>query len=190
VNQARLSENEGRCCAVKKILVVTSSIDATASYVINSSNADFFRLNVDQFSSYEVSVENNGWHIVGDHEIMHDTDVTSIYYRKPMLPDVSTYQEQYRGMIERDIVALINGIVDSFNGIVLSKPSILRKSENKAFQLLYAAQHGFTLPQSYIGNSCGALKKFSERESIIKPLSTGKTKGESGWEIYQCELFT
>ena len=92
-------------------------------------------------------------------------------------------------MIQRDIISLINGIVDSFSGKVLTKPSILRKVENKVYQLLYAGKNGWNIPQSYIGNNNVNCTKFEESTSIIKPITTGKTYGKSGWELYQTNIF-
>ena len=89
-------------------------------------------------------------------------------------------------MIAKDIISLINGIVDDFEGKVLTKPYILRKTENKTFQLLYATRKGFQLPKSYIGNSkVIALESINNHKSIIKPLTTGKVKKCDGIEIYQ-----
>jgi hypothetical protein len=38
----------------------------------------------------------------------------------------------------KEIYGFITGIVDSYSGTVLSKPHILRLSENKIFQLMLA----------------------------------------------------
>lgn len=176
----------------EKILVVTSSVDDTASYVIEKykSDADFVRLNIDRFNEYSFSVTENGWYITSDQERICENDIRAIYYRKPMLPDVREYEPRYRGMIQRDIIALVNGIVDSFDGIVISKPSVLRKAENKIFQLIYAGKKGIAIPQSYIGNSNAYCDRFAEQKSIIKPITTGKTLGDGGYELYQTSMFS
>ena len=51
-----------------------------------------------------------------------------------MLPNLSSYDSQYHLMIQRDIISVINGIVDAFSRKVLTKPSILRKTENKVYR--------------------------------------------------------
>lgn len=188
---------------MKKILVITSSIDATASYVINKAPSDFFRLDVDRFADYKISITKEGWCIenicnyesdaiytCGSTDSICKKEVRSIYYRKPMLPDLRSHHPQYHAMIQRDIISVINGIVDSFEGSVLSKPSVLRKCENKVYQLLYASAHGFDAPKSYIGNDSAVLHEYEKQQSIIKPISTGKTHGEFGWELYQTNLLT
>lgn len=186
---------------MKRILVVTSSIDETASYIISQSPSDYFRFDVNKFSDFEISIGNGGWTIKKKRNLQYasqdknmvldeisETETQAIYYRKPMLPALTLYHSQYHSLIQRDIIALVNGIVDSFTGIVLSKPAILRKCENKIYQLLYAATHGFIVPQSYIGNSDDSLKEYMKQKSIIKPISTGKTHGEYGWELYQTNI--
>jgi len=188
----KLKKQEGSVSVRKKIiLVITSSIDETASYIITrySGKANFFRIDVDHFGKYVFSVAETGWKISSSSQTISESQVHAIYYRKPLLPDLQAYEPQYRMMIQRDIIAVINGIVDSFSGMVLTKPSILRKTENKVFQLLYAGKQGFLLPHSYLGNSNAACIHFSQQDSIIKPISTGKTYGAAGWELYQTSMF-
>lgn len=173
------------------VMVITSSIDETASYIIKtySNEAEFFRVDVDRFDQYTFSVTEEDWQITSSTGTVFGNQVQSIYYRKPMLPDLRMFEPRYHAMIQRDIISLINGIADSFPGVVLTKPSVLRKTENKIFQLICAKKYGFQIPQSYIGNSNQVCMDFSMCESIIKPVSTGKTYGTDGCEIYQTNLF-
>ena len=175
----------------KTILIVTSSLDDTVSYIIEkySKCANFFRVNIDNFEKYNFHVSNEGWSISDGYSSITSQNVYSIYYRKPILPNLAEYDPQYHLMIQRDIISVINGIIDSFDGKVLTKPSILRKTENKVYQLLYAGKNGWITPKSYIGNGCKECQKYKDIASIIKPLTTGKTYGENGCEIYQTSLF-
>lgn len=175
---------------LKKILIITSSVDDTVSYVTEkySGIADFFRVNVDKFSEYRFYIGNNGWNIADRHSVVDSENIYSIYYRKPMLPDLGSFDPQYHVLIQRDIISVINGIVDSFHGKVITKPSILRKTENKVFQMLYVNKQGWNIPKSYIGNDENIGNEFTQQLSIIKPLTTGKTHGKNGWELYQTNL--
>lgn len=174
-----------------RVLIITSSVDETASYIINKygKQIDFFRIDVDKFSEYNICIKNEGWIISKEDRYITSKDIYSIYYRKPMLPDLRVYDPQYHLMIQRDIIAVINGLADSFSGKVLTKPSVLRKTENKIFQLLYASKNGWNIPQSYIGNSSDNCIKYENELSIIKPITTGKTYGKNGWEFYQTNVF-
>lgn len=173
------------------ILVITSSIDETASFIINkfSDRADFFRIDVDLFDQFIFSVEAGNWKITNSYGTITMNQVHSIYYRKPILPDLHSFHPQYHTMIQRDIISVVNGIVDSFNGIVLTKPSVLRKTENKVYQLICAQKYGFHMPHSYIGNSNQICMSYSSGDSIIKPITTGKIYGSNGFEIYQTSMF-
>ena len=175
---------------MKTILIITNSLDETVSYIINrfSQIADFFRVDVDRFDQYRFCIDSS-WSISNGEREVSEESVHSIYYRKPLLPKIDEYEEQYHSLIQRDIITLINGISDSFHGVVLSKPYILRKCENKVYQILYAHQKGIVMPGSYIGNSNYMCDEYSKKDSIIKPLSTGKTHGIYGWEIYQTNRF-
>lgn len=180
----------------KIILIITSSIDGTVDSIIKryEKTAFFFRINVDNFADYKISVGKNNkiWEIIdfqNDVTICRD-DICSIYYRKPMLPDLSLYEPAYHMMIQKDIMGLINGIVDSFEGIVLSKPSLLRLSENKTNQLIYAMNHSWKIPSSFIGNNSDNQIDFSVKKSIIKPLTTGKVYTENTCELYQTNYYS
>ena len=174
-----------------KTLVITSSVDETASYIIKKYGniVDFFRVNIDRFNEYYFDVGDKGWSISNHDETITEGDTYSIYYRKPILPRLNIYDSEYHFMIQRDIISLINGLADSFKGRVLTKPSILRKTENKIFQLLYASRNGWKTPQSYIGNNREKCFNYEKTKSIIKPLTTGKVYGKKNIEIYQTNLF-
>lgn len=175
----------------KVIMIITSSIDETSSYIMEKyrDQAEIVRLNVDQFGKYAFSISECGWDISDGEENYSEQEIYSIYYRKPMLPELQEYKPQYHSMIQRDIIAVINGIADSFCGKVLTKPSVLRKTENKIFQLIHAGKNGICLPCSYIGNSNEVCEKFARGDSIIKPISTGKTYRINGCELYQTKKF-
>ena len=179
----------------KIVLIITSSIDVTVDYIIKKYNkvANFFRFNVDMLNQYESGVVNEyGWYIKNKLSgfCLYKRDVYSIYYRKPIFPNLGDYEIQYRNMIQRDIDCFINGIANDFEGKVLSKPYILRNTENKVFQLLYAIKQGFNIPKSFIGNDNNIAEIFSGKCSIIKPLTIGKTYSNNCCEIYQTNMFS
>ena len=177
------------------LLIITSSIDCTVDYIIDkySYRVDFFRLNVDELSRYELSIGGDDFWSVFDRDrkiLIESDNVTSIYYRKPMFPDLREYENAYHEMIRSDIYAVIAGIVNSFDGKVLSKPNILRTSENKIGQLIYAQKNGWIIPESFIGNKTNCQQAFLQRRSIIKPLTTGTVHNGNSCEIYQTNIFS
>ena len=179
----------------KKILIITSSIDCTVDYLIEkySSWLEFFRFNVDFLGKYEVSIGSEACWCILDKEknkYIRKDDIFSIYYRKPMFPDLKEYEEAYHQMIQSDIYAIIAGIVNSFEGKVLSKPYLLRKAENKVDQLIFAQKNNWIIPKSFIGNKTVSQIKNKKKKSIIKPLTTGKVYNGKVCEIYQTNIFT
>lgn len=128
---------------MKKVLIITSSIDSTVDYILNKYDgiAEFYRFDVDVFSKYEVVLGGTRqWVISCSEWSLEKRELYSIYYRKPRLPELDKYNLDYQGMIAKDIISLINGIVDDFHGKVLTKPYILRKTENKAFQIIVCSK--------------------------------------------------
>ncbi|MDU1978385.1 MAG: hypothetical protein E6726_08255 [Clostridium sp.] len=173
---------------MKKILIFTSSVDYTVDYIINkySKQYIFYRINVDRFDKYEFNVSFNGGFTIKSRQWeIKENEIYSIYYRKPMLPKLSEYNEIYHNMIARDIISYITGIVDAFDGKVLSRPSVLKKTENKVYQIKIAKRVGFGFPESSIGTSLENINQIICGEGIIKPLTTGKVINGNKCEIIQ-----
>ena len=172
----------------KKVLIITSTIDCTVDYIIKKycNVVDFYRFDVDRFSEYKINIgKGEQWEIICEQWRLIKKDIYSIYYRKPRIPDLSEFEKEYQYMIAKDMISVVNGLVDDFEGKVLSKPYLLRKTENKTFQFLYAKANNIAVPESYIGNSNNMAIEFLNDKSIIKPLTTGKVVLESRTEIYQ-----
>lgn len=176
----------------KIILVITSSIDKTVDYIEKrySDKLRIYRINVDHLELYEIMITNSGIKIFNKISgTITFNDVNGILYRKPMLPDIREFDVAYHSMIQKDIIALINGMVDSFEGNVLTKPYILRKCENKIYQLEYAIKNNILIPESFIGNSDKGLLGIKDRRNIIKPITTGKVYHEDYCELFQTSYF-
>jgi len=165
---------------MKSILVITSSFDKTVDYLIDKySTTKFIRLNVDELDKYKISVTSNLQYIVSlkssEYEISNLFEsVHSIYYRKLFLPSLENYDNKYHTYMQKEIYSFIVGMVDSFRGKILTAPSILRKVENKIFQLKVSTDLGFLLPNSLISNDAFQANKLNLSKIIAKPLSTGK----------------
>ena len=165
---------------MKNILVITSSFDRTVDYLIEKfSSTKFIRLNVDELDKYKISVISNPRYIVSlkssEYEIDNLFDsIHSIYYRKLFLPNLENYDDNYHTYMQKEIYSFVVGLVDSFQGRILTAPSILRKVENKIFQLKISTDLGFLLPNSLISNDNNQGNKFNTSKTIAKPLATGK----------------
>lgn len=163
---------------MKTILVITSSMDYTVDYIIdkNKERCNFFRFNTDMFSEYAISFTNSGFTIKSKINEVISEGIKSVYYRKPTLPDLNDYDNKYKGMMMKDILHVIEGLVEQLDCKILTSPYILRKAENKAYQMNVAKRIGFTIPEYFITNSPNMVKEFinDNRIYIIKPLSVGR----------------
>lgn len=163
-----------------KILILTSSFDKTVDYIIKKfDKSNFIRVNIDELKNYQISVTNiNGFQINLETKFLKIENlfeqVTSIYYRKLFLPSLDEYESKYHTYMQKEIYSFISGLVDSFDGKVLTTPSILRKVENKIYQLKNATDLEFLLPKSLISNDYEKANNFNIEKIIAKPLSTGK----------------
>lgn len=137
-------------------------------------------------NKYKFIVTQESWQIESSLWRICRDDIFSIYYRKPILPDLGKYEQQYHFMISRDIISLITGIADSFFGTVLSRPFILKRAENKIYQLQISKSIGFKMPSSLITNVAESANEINNK--IIKPLTTGKILHNGYCEIYQTNI--
>lgn len=173
---------------MKNILIITSTIDYTVDYIIDlyRHRCNFYRVNVNEFYKYEFNIDySNGFNIRNKYWNINEKEITAIYYRKPILPDLKEFEPCYHNMISKDIIAFINGFVDGFEGKVLSKPSILRKTENKVYQMKMAKEIKFKFPKTSIGTNSKYINNLIAEKAIIKPLTTGKIIKNNKCEIIQ-----
>lgn len=174
----------------RKILMVTSSYDKTCSYLIKKFNQlTFFRLDLDRFSDYHITFSVDGFKIKDANHYIDSESCVSIYFRKPSMEKLDDiFESQYHPYIHKETYAFVEGIVESFNGTVLTKPSVMRRANNKVLQASLAAQAGFLLPEFAITNDVDLLKHFSENAGIIKPVALGEIMSGSSKEFVQTNL--
>lgn len=175
---------------MEQILVITCSYDLTVDYIIKRfDNIKFFRLNTDRLDDYQISFYNSGWSIINEFNSITNKDVISIYYRKPVLPQLERFDPKYHNYMQKEILTLIEGIIEQFDGKCLSKPTILRRADNKIVQLQLAEKIGFQMPLSLITNSGDAANMFCKDHcTIVKPLSVGKIQFKNKIGIIQTNV--
>lgn len=178
---------------MKNILIITNTIDLTVDYLIDkySNQINFFRFNTDRFQDYNIQITFEGT-VIGytdKSSSLNLSECDSLYYRKISMPSLDDYSPQYQKMMQQEMMTVINGIAETAGAIAITRPSIMRKADNKIVQLKIAKEVGFTLPRSLITNSDSAATSFSsERTAIIKPISFGKIVGTSKVGFIQTNL--
>jgi glutathione synthase/RimK-type ligase-like ATP-grasp enzyme len=173
-----------------KILIVTSSYDKTCDYLISKyKGANFFRFNFDNFSSYKVTTSSDGFKINSSYGDIDTNTCKSIYFRKPTQENLDNiFDKKYHHFAQREAYSLIEGITESFDGICLSKPSIMRKAGNKVSQAMLTKKVGFDIPQLLITNDLTQVNKLNKKQSIVKPLSIGTVIEENKKEFVQTNI--
>ncbi|MFF2482940.1 MvdC/MvdD family ATP grasp protein [Paenibacillus sp. NPDC058071] len=170
---------------MQRILTITYSKDATVDYMIKkySSECMWYRLDVDRIQDYRINISSTGVRIANNEFDIHGNDINAVYYRKVAYPDLSLYEPALHSLMQREIMAVVEGLAESLGSIALTRPSILRRSENKLVQLNLAHRIGFRIPESLITNdNKSALHFIKQDPAIVKPLATGRVKrGDTEW---------
>lgn len=175
---------------MQKILVITSSYDKTCDYIISKyKDVVFFRLNVDFFSQYLISFSKKGFEINCGDDSITELCCLSIYYRKPSAENLNgIIDSKYHTFVQKESHSLIEGIVESFQGVCLTKPSIMRPVGNKIFQARLASRVCFEIPDYLITNSESHLNEYQSIEAIVKPLSVGVLQNQKTKEFVQTNI--
>ena len=173
-----------------KILMVTASNDLTCDYLITKfPEAPFFRLNVDLFSTYAIGVTAEGFSIANEFSSIDSQTCKSIYYRKPVPENLEgVLDQEYHAFAHKEAYSLVEGIVESFDGQCLSKPSIMRRANNKVVQLALARRLGFRVPDATITNAGSLVEKAAYDVGIVKPLSVGTVMHDGVKEFVQTNI--
>ncbi|NDV28584.1 hypothetical protein [Desulfovibrio sp. JC010] len=176
---------------MKKIFVITSSNDRTVDYLVGKySDISFFRLDVDLFYEFEISILIDSISIKSKNDHYDFKHSDSIYYRKPSLPDLSPFlSNEYHEFAYREIFSVIDGIIESHTGKCITKPSILRRANNKIYQIEIARKCGLSLPYMAITNSISTVQNVCATKSIVKPIAYGEVIHSDEKEFVQTNLF-
>ncbi|KAB7895995.1 hypothetical protein GA565_08335 [Rouxiella sp. S1S-2] len=174
------------------ILVVTSSFDKTIDYIVNKHGVNnFYKLNVDFFSDYKISFTREGFVISSKNNgILRESNCQSIYYRKPTPEDLDKKIDyKYWTHCFREVFSLIDGIVESFERRCLSKPSLMRRADNKILQTRVAESYGFNIPNYLITNNHESIAISGFETAIVKPLSSGLIESQYEKEYVQTNIY-
>lgn len=174
------------------ILVITSSFDKTIDYIIKKHKvSDFYIFNIDKFSEYQISYTKQGFKITSyNYGTILENNCFSIYYRKPTPENLTNIiDKKYYNHCYREVFSLVEGIAEAFDGKCLSRPSVLRKADNKVLQSKISHHIGFSIPDYCLTNNYQLLTSHLNSDIIVKPLSNGVVEDEVSKEVVQTNLF-
>jgi glutathione synthase/RimK-type ligase-like ATP-grasp enzyme len=176
---------------MKCLMAITHSKDKTVDYLMHKykSRVKWFRLNADLLDTYDITMTVNGLIIRCSEYEVADNQIDSVLYRKIVYPELAQYYSEYIPLLQRDILSFVEGIAETLGSTCLSRPSLLRRAENKLVQLNEAKIAGFSIPHSLITNSSNEATNFTiTYPSVIKPLSTGVVRNSLVNGIIQTNL--
>jgi glutathione synthase/RimK-type ligase-like ATP-grasp enzyme len=176
-----------------KILLVTHSSDYTADYIIKKyPKVDFFRLNTDLISNYSIEVTEERIEIFNkvSNNSISTINCVGVYYRRIMLPDFNNYEPIFIHALTSDFISYIEGIIEVFSSKVLTRPSILKRADNKVVQSQLARKFNLKMPKSLISNNEESVREFisPQRDFIVKPLSVGRVVTDENIKLVQTNL--
>ncbi|WP_027086832.1 hypothetical protein [Cohnella panacarvi] len=163
-----------------EVLIISNSLDFGTDYVcleLEKRNAQYLRLNRDDFARYEITLDVNKVeihiNIDGIQYIISEETLRSVYYRAPIyLRDV------YQSQIEMDVqlyrtqwTAFIRNLTILETVKWVNNPAATFIAENKLLQLKYAKTIGFSLPDTYVANT-NKISLTPESLYIVKSLDT------------------
>lgn len=168
------------------IILLTNREDITADYVVlelRRRKVDFFRFNTEDFP-LKVTLSLNysdGSFFQTTNRTIPLSDIQSIWYRRPVLPDFSTIKLE-AGVEEfctKESFAALEGTWPLLDCMWVSNPFNIRKAEIKPFQLKTASEIGLKTPKTLVSNNPEIIKNFyleNNKKVIIKPIKTSLVK--------------
>lgn len=153
------------------LLIITNSEDETATYIERESQniGSVIRVNTDNLYSNQIVFKNNEI-IINSTRI---EDICSIYYRKPKIPiNIMNAPHEFKQIAFNDMINFIHAVTESFAGRCLTKPSLLRISENKAYVTYLASKIGLLVPKFIFSYNKLELNDFiASNQCITKSIS-------------------
>jgi glutathione synthase/RimK-type ligase-like ATP-grasp enzyme len=168
-------------------LIITNKDDITTDFIVNKLNQraeTYFRLNTESLITnigIDFNFTENRFRLIdySKNEVIDLSRVTSIYYRRPKLPQLN-YDSISKGendFISREIGYFLEGLYRILNDKYWISPiEAIRKAESKIYQLVQAKSFGFDIPDSLIttlqNNAQDFIKNYPEG-CVIKPIRNG-----------------
>lgn len=156
------------------ILIISNLHDYSTDHVVyqlEKLGVNYLRLNRDNFSEYELTLnplDNSIFGKINDLEFeIDETNLNSIYYRAPIYLRTHIRKNlSIEEKISRDQwTSFLRSLMIFENILWLNHPQSTFLAENKPYQLKIANQIGFNVPKTIISNKL-PTKKFSDKIAI------------------------
>ena len=173
------------------VLIVTNKTDITADLVVlefQRRGTPYARFNTEDFPqkvqmSWMLDTHGPDGYIRLPQSELSLREVISIWYRRPMAPDIDeAVQSPYlKEFAHREAQEALSGLWRTMNCFWMSYPDAINSASYKPRQLNIANTLGFKVPKTLISNSPEAVERFRiECEQVIaKPLFSGDIQYEN-----------
>ncbi len=162
------------------LLIITGKGDGTVDVLAQHMSAPFFRLNLDDFRSYEFSFENSNWQITNSAGLNIDSTTASrCFWWKAFM-----YQVDSDKFVREEIKLIGESLYSWFlnEGKAIGNPPSLESTWGKFRQASIASKY-MEVPQQLIGWGSQFLSQIdSSKEWVAKSLSANLT--ESGKALF------
>lgn len=179
---------------MKKVLIITSKNDEHADYIINLMNirglADrVIRLNAEDFrenviysfdgKKFRIKILDSGKEFV-------DTEICTVWYRRPIKNKVICDDLGVRKFIEKQIEQFVNGLYYCMSDTALWINDLRANlfAKNKIYQLHMAEEVGFLIPKVVISNNESVVREFVCSNDLICNKSLSEPHYEYGGKEY------
>ena len=167
------------------VLIVTNKTDITADLVVlefQRRGTPYARFNTEDFPQrVQISWEMNSHGIDGYIRLSHREiplrDVISIWYRRPVAPEISetVQSSMLREFAHRESQEALSGLWRTMSCFWMSCPDAINAASYKPRQLKIANALGLNVPRTLISNSPEDVERFQAEcgQIIAKPLFSG-----------------
>lgn len=152
------------------LLVITGSVDFTASYIFERLGEKAFRLNYDLFSDYNLHFSPSGWEIVNPTGFSINSEIaTGCFWWKPF----NFFLEQESYVVE-EVKYILRELYNWFSlrGMTKGNSGLFHRNLGKINILSIASKH-FKIPRSLVVWGAGASRHLSMRDPVAKSLASG-----------------
>lgn len=168
------------------VLLITNKDDVTTDFIVRAlkeQDKKYYRLNTEEIGrsvrlNFNISTKEYYLHDLILDILVDFDEVTSVYYRRPILPSpserLSTGEEMFfKGEVNSSLEGLYKILR---NASWLNSVESIRTAENKIYQLQLAEEVGLKIPTSIvtmIEDQALSFLNFQSNDCIIKPIRSG-----------------
>ena len=172
------------------ILLVSNTGDATSNYFeqrAEERGVPITRLNTDVLAAVSVQFQVSGGTVAGRLKLGGQNiaieEITSIYYRRPVLPDVPSSDVAQGQWTQNEIRCTWAGILHSLRSVRwVNHPLAISAAAYKPEQLVRASRFGLCVPPTILTNDpleALIFCRYHDWQIVVKPVGHGELRGES-----------